>query len=168
MRRLVEERDDLRGDGAHHERVLDLFCEFASIPADEPSTRDGELSTVGDDSDCDLLLHESGLSYPDEARYQLSLTRQFSFITPDGDYDGMNTVRIVFECPDLPPGRVTTAQRWGYAGRRRSDVQDDVHPEIGKWAGHVAVWGPAVRASNSWRVLAAMPPSRFLVSQSDV
>ncbi len=143
------------------------FCELALEAADEPFERHGAAMAVCDDSDCDLLLHESGTSGADDDRYVLHLTRQFTF-TAGGEYAGMNGLTLTIECDGLPEGRVPKAQRWGYAGRRRPGVDDAQHPEMGAWAGHVPSWQAAVETSNSFRALEALPPARFEVVQSDI
>ena len=157
---------ELAGDGEDWRRVWAAFCELARDPADEPFVRAGRLLRVGDDSDNDLLLHESdGVPGGSFAVY---LTRQFGFEDEQGEYAGMNALTLTFECDSAPADRIPKAQRWGYAGRRRSDVSDQAHPEMPRWAGYVDSWARAVEASNSFRVLERIPPSRWRIVQEDI
>jgi hypothetical protein len=146
--------------------VWDAFCELARVPADEPFEKRGLHLHVADDSDNDLLLHESGGS--DEVPFQLAVRRQFSFAHDDGDYAGMNVLVVEFDCDSAPEDRIPRAQRWGYAGGRRDDVSDEGHPEMGNWAGWVDSWRRAVEKSNSFRALDEITPARWRVIQEDV
>ena len=162
----VERRGgDLLGDTDDHHTLLRVFCEFARIPADEPfETRAGTLR-LGDDADDDLLLHESGVRR--DGIYQVSLTRQFAFEDGDGEYAGMNGLSVELDAVAVPPDRVPTAQRWGYAGPKRPDVSDEGHTEMANWAGHVDTWEQAVAASNSWKAFDVVPLRGFRALQSD-
>jgi hypothetical protein len=80
----------------------------------------------------------------------------------------MVALTLTFICDRAPEGRVPRAQRWGYAGPRRADVDDHAHPRIERWAGHATCWASAVEASNSFAVLESVGPTRWNVQQSPV
>jgi hypothetical protein len=158
---------ELHGSGGDWRTVWLAFCELALEPADEPFDNYGELTRVGSDSDCDLLLHESYLSFDDPSRFELAMSRQFSFENSEGDYVGMNRLLIPFQCA-LPEGELPRAQRWGYAGLRRDTVSDETHPEIRNWTGHAPAWARAVEASKSFQVVEHVGPDSWRCGQSDV
>jgi hypothetical protein len=157
---------ELQGDGDDWRQVWAAFCELAREPADEPFERGGHLLRVGDDSDNDLLLHESDGVL--DASFSVYLTRQFGFEDEQREYAGMNALTLILECDRAPADRIPKAQRWGYAGRRRAGVSDEVHPEMPRWAGYVDSWTLAVEASNSFKVLETIPPSRWRIVQEDI
>jgi hypothetical protein len=160
---------DLVGDGRDWRGVWGAFCELARIPADEPFDKGFGPLHVPDDSDCDLLLHESGAVGEARDRFEVSIRRQFSFAENDGEYAGMNHLMVTFECDRLPEGRVPQAQRWGYAGTRRPDVSDEAHPEGGvNWAGYLDSWANAAEASLSFKVLEELGPVRWTAGQEDM
>jgi hypothetical protein len=161
-----EDGRELRGRGEDWRQVWEAFCALAREPADEPFERRGLRLRVADDSDNDLLLHESGAS--DGQPFWMSVTRQFSFEDERGNYAGMNAVVLELDCERTPEGRVPKAHRWGYAGRLRPDVSDDSHPEMRNWAGWVDAWKQAAEASNSFKVLAEIRPARWRVVQEDI
>lgn len=80
----------------------------------------------------------------------------------------MNALGLAIECDAVPAGRVPTANRWGYAGRRRADVSDEAHPEIAAWAGYLDPWKESVERSNSFQALELLRPARWRVVQEDV
>ena len=164
----VRKAADLHGSGGTPSSVLQAFCAMATIPADESFEHYGASTRVSDHPDADLLLHESGLGGNEMDRYVVYLTRQFSYEDADGEYAGMNALTIELEAAGVPEGRVPQARRWGYAGRRRHDVPNDSHPEMGNWAGYVDNWARAVEASNSWKVFEHLPPTRIRVTQSNI
>lgn len=157
---------ELSGHGEDWRRVWEEFCTLASEPADEPFEYRGMRLRVGDDSDNDLLLHESGGS--ERVPFWIYLTRQFGFEDERGEYAGMNALTVMLECGRAPQDRVPQAQRWGYAGRRRDDVSDDSHPEMSRWAGWVESWKRAVEASNSFKVLDQIQPTRWRAVQENI
>jgi hypothetical protein len=160
--------NEVHGAGDDWRRAWDAFCELAHEPADDEFERGDERLRVCDDSDCDLLLHESGPFGGDDDRFAVYLTRQFYFVSSEGEYAGMNALTLILECDGLPEGRVPRAQRWGYAGRRRDDVSDEAHPEMAAWAGYVDNWKAAAERSNSFKVLETLPPARWRIVQENI
>jgi hypothetical protein len=165
---LTKAGAEIQGEGADWRRVWTAFCELAHEPADEEFGRGDQRLRVGDSSDCDLLLHESGSGGPDGEKFLVYVTRQFSFQDTQGEYGGMNALTLIIQCDTVPDDRVPTAQRWGYAGRRRADVSDEAHPEIGAWAGYLDVWKESAERSNSFKALDLLQPARWRVVQENI
>lgn len=157
--RGVASEDESEGFGGSGDGWLAVWETFVAA-AEEGS--DDLCSAVDDD----LLLHESGLS--DDGCYAVWFTRQRVSRSPDGEYLGMTTLTLTIASERIPEGRVPRAQRWGYAGPRRADVDDDTHPRIERWAGHSSSWASAVVASNSFAALKINAPTRWSVQQSPV
>ncbi|RKQ87414.1 hypothetical protein C8N24_5435 [Solirubrobacter pauli] len=162
----------LSGHSADHERLLEAFCAVAGAPVDREIEVEGEPWVLPDHQDADLLLHESGVEavygQGDTEVFVVSFRRQFSFEDPDEEYLGMHLFGLDLQTGGVPAGRVPQAQRWGYGGPPRADTSDEEHAEIAAWAGHVEPWAAAVRASNSWKALDAVPVVRFSALQSDI
>lgn len=171
---LAEREIPMRGKSGRGEDARlawEAFCAAALEPAHEPFTEHdpGESDYtrwVDEDCDSDLLLHES--SVDDQGRFVLHFTRQFTFVDSDEEYGGMNglSLAITFEGEgDVLSAR---AQRWGYAGPHEPDVDEETHPEIDNWAGHVPAWAAEVESSKSFKAFDQMRPVSFTVDQSDI
>jgi hypothetical protein len=158
---LTEVDGDHVGDGRDAPAAWEAFVATARVPAYEPFTAHGETRRVSPDPDHDgdLLLFESGResrrpdkgwsSLSDAAEpkvFSVSFTRQFSFEDDDGEYLGMNGLRLTieFDC-DLD----RQAQRWGNA------------------AADVDVWRHAVEQDSAFAEAFAGEAQRFYFGQGD-